>query len=221
MDAEKDALRDRESLGVAALRRQRFLQDRYGLRKGGLARPARAHPSIGEPRRAAQRVGMADAHPDRRARLLHRLRHHRLVFEVVEGAVIGDLVFGPQRLDEVHLLAEAAHPALFRHLELAVMMIAPEPHPEDCAAIADIIETRPLMRDHQRAVDRQNDDRRTKPDLCRDRRRIGQDDDGVEAEDMVERVLGDPQIAEAERLGALRDPAQLAHIDRLGRAVRQ
>src|SRR5438874_2715334 len=53
MHAEKDALRDRESLGVAALRRQRFLQDRYGLRKRLLARPARAHPAIGEPRRAA------------------------------------------------------------------------------------------------------------------------------------------------------------------------
>src|SRR5438477_7744798 len=154
MHAEKDTLRDRESLGVAPLRRQRFLQDRYRLRKRLLARPARAHPAIGEPRRAAQRVGMADAHPDRRARLLHRLWRHRLVFEVVEGAVIGDLVFCPQRLDEVHLLAEATHPALFRHLKLAVMVVAAEPHPANGAAIADVIETRPLMRHHQRAVDR-------------------------------------------------------------------
>src|SRR5437763_10033139 len=38
---------------------------------------------------------------------------------------------------------------------------------------------------------------------------------------MVERVLGDPQIAEAERLGALRDAPQLAHVDRFRRAVRQ
>src|SRR5207237_10592784 len=40
-------------------------------------------------------------------------------------------------------------------------------------------------------------------------------------EHVVEGVLGYPQIAEAERLGALCDPAYRFHIDRLGRAVRQ
>src|ERR1051326_3418068 len=148
MHTEKDALRDRESRRVAPLRRQCLLQDRYGLREGRLARPARAHPAIGQPRCAAQRIGMADAHPDRRPRLLHPPRRPRVVLEVVEGAAIGDLVFGPERLDEVHLLAKAAHPPLFRHLELAVVVVAAEPHPEDRAALAHIIEASPLMCDH-------------------------------------------------------------------------
>ena len=57
------------------------------------------------------------------------------------------------------------------------------------------------MRDHQRAVDLQHDDRAADPDLCRHRSRVGQDHHRIEAVDVVERVLGHPQIAKPERLG--------------------
>ena len=77
------------------------------------------------------------------------------------------------------------------------------------------------MRDVNRIVHRQHDDRRAKADRRRDRGGIGQHHHRVEAEHVVEGVLGYPQIAEAERLGALCDPAYRFHIDRLGRAVRQ
>ena len=43
---------------------------------------------------------------------------------------------------------------------------------------------------------------------------VGQDHAGVEAEDVVERVLGHPQIAESERFRAFGDPAHRCHVDR-------
>ena len=113
------------------------------------------------------------------------------------------------------------HPPLGRDLELAVVVLAAEAEAENGPSVADVIETGPLMRDHQRAVDRQHHDGGAEPDLAGDRRSIGEDDDRIETEDVVERVLGHPQIAETERLGALRHQAHVIHVDRLRRAVRQ
>ena len=61
------------------------------------------------------------------------------------------------------------------------------------------------MRDHRRVMHRQHHHRGAEADFRRHRRGVGQHDDGVEAEDVVEGVLGHPQVAETERLGALRD----------------
>src|SRR6185312_9510699 len=102
-----------------------------------------------------------------RMRLLHRLRPHRLVLQMIKAAVIADRVLGPQRLDDLKLLAEAADPARDRHLELPVMMLAADADPEDRAPVADVIETAPLMGDHQRAVDLQDDDRAADADSAR------------------------------------------------------
>src|SRR5262249_43358653 len=52
-------------------------------------------------------------------------------------------------------------------------------------------------------------------------RGVGQRDRGIEAEHLVERVLGHPQIAEPERVGALGDAADGRLVDRLDGAVRQ
>ena len=101
------------------------------------------------------------------------------------------------------------------------MVVPAEPDAEDRAAVADIVEAGPLMRDMERVVDRQHDDRGAEADLGGDCRRIGQHHHRVEAEDVVERIFGHPEIAEPERLGALCDPAHRLDIDRLGRAVRQ
>ncbi len=101
------------------------------------------------------------------------------------------------------------------------MMIPAEPHAENGAAVADVVEAGPLVRHMDRVVHRQYDDGRAEPDRRRDRGGIGQHDHRVETEHVVEGVFGHPQIAEPERFGALRDPSHRRHVDRLGRAVRQ
>src|SRR5260370_28899976 len=102
---------------------QGLAQDRYGSDKGGIARPARGHPAVGDCRGSAQRIRVTDTHPDRRTRFLHRLWRHRARPELKNASPVIDKLLGPQRLDELHSLAEAPHPALRRGLELLVMMI--------------------------------------------------------------------------------------------------
>ncbi len=182
--------------------------------------PEPIQPSaIAAVRRSA--FGVADPHPDRRVRLLHRLWRHRLVCEMIEAALIGDFLLRPQRLDHVEFFAKPRDAAFLRYLELPVVVLAADADAEDRPAVADIVEAGPLVRDHQRAVDLQHDDRGAEADFRGHRRRIGQDDDRIEAEHMVERVLGDPQIAEPERLRPNCDLAHRRHVDRLRRAVRQ
>jgi len=163
---------------------------------------------------------MPDPHPDR-YRLLHRLWRHRRVVEIVETAVKGRLLLGPQRADHRQFLAEAGEPALLRHLELAIMVLAAEPNPEDRAAVARIVEAGPLMRDHQRAVHRHHNDRTAETDGGGDGRGIGQHHHRVEAKDMIQGVFGDPEVAKAQCLGTLGDVALRRDVDRLRRAMRQ
>src|SRR5579862_5294101 len=202
VDRDENALRDREGAGVAAAFFQCLLQDRHRGGEIGDARTARPHP-------------------DRQVRPLHRLRRHRLTLEVVEAALVGDLLLAPQCPDHREFLLEARDARLRRHLELAVMVLAADADPEDRPAAANIIEAGPLMRHHQGAVDLQYDDRCAEADFRRDGRRIGQDDDRIEAEYVVERILGDPQIAKAERLGPRRHGPHRRHVYRVGRAMRQ
>jgi len=54
---------------------------------------------------------------------LHRLWRHRALPKLKNASPVIDTLLGPQRLDELHSLAEAPHPALRRGLELLVMMI--------------------------------------------------------------------------------------------------
>ncbi len=181
---------------------------------------AGAHPTVGEFRRAAYRVRMAYTHPDRH-RLLHRLWRHRLVVEVVEAAVKGRLLLGPQRTDHRQFLAETGQPALLGHFELAVMMLAAESDAEDRPTVARIVEAGPLMRDHQRTVHRHNDHRAAETDRRGDCGGVGQHHHRVEAEDAVQGIFGDPEIAKPQGLGALSDAPHRPDIDRLRRAMRQ
>ena len=133
----------------------------------------------------------------------------------------GRPLFRPQRADHRQFLAEAGDPALFGYLELPIMVLAPEPDAEDRPAIARIVETRPLMGDHQRAVHRHDDHRGAETDGGGDRRRISQHHHRVKAEDLIQGVFGDPEVAKAQPLGALGDPPHRRHVDRLRRAMRQ
>ena len=127
-----------------------------------------------------------------------------------------DRGLGPQFPDQLDSFAKAPDAALGRHLELGIVVIAPDTDAENGTAVAHITEVRPLVRDMDRVVDRQHDDRGAEADFGRDRRRIGQHHDGIEAEDMVQGVFGHPQIAKPQRLGALGDLAQDPHAERVG-----
>src|SRR5262249_60973203 len=74
VDGDEHALRDRKRRGIAAGRLQRLLQDRHRGLELGDARSARAHPAVGERSGPAQRIRVADAHPQRRGRPARRPR---------------------------------------------------------------------------------------------------------------------------------------------------
>ena len=84
------------------------------------------------------------------------------------------------------------------------MVCAAKANGEDRASATDEIERRPLMRHHQRVMDRQHDHRGTNPDPLGNRRGKSQRHDGVEAGAFVDSVLGDPEIPKAQLLCAAR-----------------
>jgi hypothetical protein len=113
----------------------------------------------------------------------------------------------PQSADQLDLFTKAAHAPGLRHAELLVVVLAAEANPEDRPSTAQPVERGPLMRHRHRAVDRQHNDRRTEPRRC-----VGQYSNRIEAGDVVQRVLGDPEVAKPECLGALRYGAHCGHI---------
>jgi hypothetical protein len=135
--------------------------------------------------------------------------------------VIVNAFLRPQSADQLDLFAKTAHAPGFGHAELLVVVLAPQPNPKDCPSAAQPVERRPLMRHRHRTVDRQHNDRRTEPNPLCHRCRVGQRANRIEAGDVVQRVLGDPEVAKPERLGALRHRAHRRHIDRIGRTVWQ
>src|ERR1044072_325188 len=66
-------LRGQSPFAFAPVLDERFLQQRDAARPIRFGRAPRAHPAIGEPRGPADRIRVADSHPDRRMRLLHPL----------------------------------------------------------------------------------------------------------------------------------------------------
>ena len=216
----EDAFRNRKFLRVAAELGEFLFEDHHRPAEMGDRRAARAHPAVGELGRAAHRVRMADPHPDRH-RLLHRLGRHRLAVEIVKAAVKGRFRLRPQRTDHRQFLAEAGQPALLGDLELAVMVLAAEPDAEDRPTVARIVEAGPLMRDHQRAVHRHDDDRAAEPDRRGDRGRVGQHHHRVEAEDVIQGIFSDPEVAKSQRFGALSDVPHRRDVDRFRRAMGQ
>ncbi len=149
-------------------------------------------------------------------RLLHRLQHHAVPVEPIDAARVVDFLLSPERLDYLHALAKAAHPMLHRHLELPVVVLAAEAEAENRPAVAHVVERRELAGHVARVMHGQHHDRDTEAYPRRDGGGVGQDHAGVEAEDVVERVLGHPKVAEPQRLGALGDPAYRRHVDRIG-----
>jgi hypothetical protein len=135
--------------------------------------------------------------------------------------MVVDLRLGPQSLDQLNALPEPPDAMLRRDLELAVVLDATQPHAEDRAAVADVVQRGHAMRDLDRAVDGQDDHRHAHADARGDRGGVRQDRQRIEAEDVVDRVLGNPQVLESERVGPLRDPAHRVHVDRVGRAMRE
>ncbi len=216
----EDTFRNRKALRIASGLFQRRPQDRHGSRKSAMLEPpepiqpsaslAERRTALGWPTPIQIGIGFCTGFGD-----------IDFVVEIVKAAVKTRLLLGPQGADHRQFLAEAGDPALLGHLELAIMVVPAEPDAEDRAAVACVVKAGPLMRDHQRAVHCHHNDRGAEADFRRDRRRVCQDNHWVEAEHMVERVLGDPQVRKAELLGAGRDPLDDADIDRLGRAVRQ
>ena len=121
-----------------------------------------------------------------------------------------------QARNDFHALAKAAHPMLHRYLEFRVVVLAAEAEAEDRPAVAHVVERRELVGHMARVVHGQHHHRDAETNARGDRGRVSQDQPGVEAEDVVERVLGHPQVAEPQRFGALGDPAHRRHVDRIG-----
>src|SRR5437660_5836328 len=167
----------------------------------GVARAAGAHPSVRDGGGAAKRVGVPASRPDRRMRLLHWLRRHGAGVELEDGAPVVHLRLGPQGLDELDSFTEAPHTMVAWHLELRVVLITAQADAEDRSAVARVVEWRDLVREVDGILDRQYDHRNADADRPGHRGRVGQHHHRVEREDVIERILGYPQVAKAERLG--------------------
>ncbi len=101
------------------------------------------------------------------------------------------------------------------------MMVPAQTNPEDRPAIADVVQRGQLVRDVDWMMDGQHHYRDAESDHSRDGRRVGKHYHRIEAENVVECVLGYPQIAEAQCVSALSNVAQGRDVDGVGRPMRQ
>jgi hypothetical protein len=97
---------------------------------------------------------VANSHPQRWVRLADWPLGQLEVLNLVDLPAVGDIVLGPKGPDQLHLLAEAAHAPRDGNLEIPVMVRAAKPDGQNGPSAADEIERRPLMRHHQRVMDR-------------------------------------------------------------------
>jgi len=130
---------------------------------------------------------------------------------VVELAVIGDFVLRPERLDQFDLFTKPGHARGDRNLKVAVMVLPAEANRQNRPSSTGEIQRRPLMRHHQWAVDRQHHHRRADPDAARERGRVGQDHDGIEARPLVHGVFRDPEVGKPQLLGPASDGRDRRH----------
>src|SRR6266850_648538 len=156
--------------------------------------------------------------PDRRPRLLQRLREDRGLRDLEELAVVRERTALEGQQEDVHGLLPpvAARGELQAEpLELVVLIAAPEADVDPAAG--QQVERGDLLGDNQRMVQRHHDDRRPDPQRGRLGRDVGGELDGAREVAVGRKVvLGQPHVAEAERLGGLRH-LDAAREDLLGR----
>src|SRR2546425_9213334 len=151
--------------------------------------------------------------PDGRKRFLDGLREHRRLRDLEELPLVAERLAAERLQDDVDRLLPPRAAALqleAEPLELVALVAAAEPDVE--APAAEQVERRDLLGDHQRVVERHHDDGRAHSQpggLRRDVRR----ELGGAREIAVGRevMLGEPDVAEPERLGRLGhlDPARI------------
>jgi hypothetical protein len=150
------------------------VDDRAGLR--GVAQCHDVGAVLGRPRDAVRPAG---AIPQLGVGLLRRLHDDRHMVEIIELAVIGQLVFGQADADDVESLAEALHAGL------EVDAVEPDLDRRDAAAdaieksaAAHLVEHADLVDQPQRVVERQQIDHRSEFEPLRALRDRRQEDAG-------------------------------------------
>ena len=112
-------------------------------------------PAVAEACGAPDRAVVVGREPDRRVGLLDRPAGHRDVVELADIVLEADIVLGPQALDDLQTLLEAAHALAARHAKRVELDIAiPEPDAEDEIAAPDRIERGNVLGDFDRIVQR-------------------------------------------------------------------
>jgi hypothetical protein len=96
------------------------------------------------------------------------------------------------------------------------MVLASEAESQNRTPAAHVIERRELVGHMAGIVHRQHHHRDGEANPRRHCGRVREDQRGIEAEDVVERVLGHPQVAESECFGTLRNVTNRRHVDRIG-----
>ena len=212
--AQEDPLGDRERRPIAPLGIQRVVELRDRPGEGLRPRAAGAHPAVPDARGAAQRIGVEAAEPDRR-RLLHRTRAEVGAVGAEDLTVVRHVLARPQGADQLDRLREPPHPAFDGHLEQRVLLDAAEADAERRPTTAQVVERGDDVGHVHGVVRRQDHHRDTEPDLRGERGGVRQHGQRVEATDLVDGVVRDPQVAEPELVGAAGDVAHDALRDRV------
>src|SRR5688572_6637797 len=186
---------------------ERFLQHPAELREPGErdAEAAGQHVEAA-PRRVIEGVGALRRHPDRRVRLLQRLREDRGLRNLENLALVGERL----AFERLHQDVDRLVPALSARieleteaLELVALVAAAEPDVD--ASAGEQVERRDLLGDDQGMMYREHDHRRAHPQLRGLRGDVGRElQRARQVAISGEVMLGEPRVAEAERFGGLR-----------------
>ena len=174
------------------------------VEEGVHPRRARPHEPVAEPHCPLDGGLGAPPKPDRRVRLLHRLRPQRQAVDPPLPVVEADLILRPKTLDELH--ASRVKRRTRRAGSMPKMGYRaswpPKPTPRMILPCRELIEAGHGFGDVQRVKEWEDDDRDAELHPRRRRSRCRQQDEGVERR--AEHAVLHPEAVVAQGLGSCR-----------------
>ena len=173
------------------------------VEEGVHPRRARPHEPVAEPHCPLDGGLGAPPKPDRRVRLLHRLRPQRQAVDPPLPVVEADFILGPETFDELQRVGETADAPGRVDAEDGVPRLVPaQADPKDQPARRELVDAGRDLGDVQRVEEWEDDDRDAELHPRRRRSRCRQQDEGVERR--AEHAVLHPEAVVAQGLGSCR-----------------